>query len=444
MRDQPAWLAAAWKELGQKEIAGSKDNARIVTYFREAGHPAVQDDETAWCAAFLGAMLTRGGARGTGSLMARSYLRWGKAEDDLRTGAIAVLSRGSNPALGHVGFIVGAHDTSLILLGGNQTNAVTVAAFDRSRLLGVRWPDDAADIAPRTPTAATPVSEDARFRTCLSHVLEMEGGFSDDPYDPGGPTNQGIILKVFADYTGQTLDARSKPALVQQLKSIKPETVAAIYRSRYWAPAQCAALPAGLDLMHFDAAVNHGVGTAIRILQEALGVDADGEIGPITRAALARASTGDTILSMARLRERRYRALHHFWRFGRGWLRRVEATRIAALAAVGPPAPQSSHDQPSNPGDTAMTTSATPASGTKWWGHSLTVWGAIVTALAAIVPALGPVAGIDISSDMVRQLGGEIGGIVQALTGIVGTLMTLIGRARASTQLVRRDMSLRL
>ena len=91
-----------------------------------------------------------------------------------------------------------------------------------------------------------------------------------------------------------------------------------------------------------------------------------------------------------------------------------------------------------------MTTSASPASGTKWWGHSLTVWGAIVTALAAIVPALGPVAGIDISSDMVRQLGGEIGGIVQALTGIVGTLMTLIGRARASTQLVRRDMSLRL
>ena len=72
MEDQPPWLSAAWRELGQKEIGGQSDNARIVGYFREAGHAYVKDDETAWCAAFLGAMLERAGRRSTGSLRARS------------------------------------------------------------------------------------------------------------------------------------------------------------------------------------------------------------------------------------------------------------------------------------------------------------------------------------------------------------------------------------
>lgn len=443
MQDQPPWLAAAWRELGQKEIAGGADNARIVGYFREAGHASVKDDETAWCAAFLGAMLERTGQRSTRSLRARSYVTWGAGIDVPRLGAVAVLTRGSDPALGHVGFVVGETDDALYLLGGNQSNAVTVQAFSRSRLLALRWPDAGGGIV-EAPIVAT-VDSEARFEAALAHVLKVEGGFSDDPYDPGGPTNFGITLRTYATHVGRTLDASSRAGLVAQLRAIAPESVRAIYLKRYWRPAACAELPPGLDLMHFDAAVNHGVGGAIRFLQRAVHVEADGEIGPITRRAIGRADIAAVIARYAMLREERYRALPHFWRFGRGWLNRVKATKAAAMAehqVMRASAEANSHST-TDKGDNTMTTdTGTPA--TKWWGHSLTVWGAFVTAAAAILPTLGPLIGIDITSEAVRQIGSDMGAIVQAIMGVLGTLMTLYGRARATVPLVRRDMSVRL
>jgi uncharacterized protein (TIGR02594 family) len=440
MEDQPPWLSAAWRELGQKEIGGQSDNARIVGYFREAGHAYVKDDETAWCAAFLGAMLERAGRRSTRSLRARSYVTWGAPLATARLGAIAVLSRGSDPALGHVGFVAGATETSLFLLGGNQNNAVSVQAFARTRLLALRWPEDAPD----APTTERPIEREARFEASLTHVLKMEGGYSDDPYDPGGPTNFGITLKTFATYLGETVDAASRAALVARLRAIQPETVRNIYRTRYWQPAGCVELPDGLDLMHFDAAVNHGVGGAIRFLQRAVNADADGEIGPLTRQAIRQADTGSAIARYAMLREARYRALPHFWRFGRGWLNRVVATKEAAKAAHGAAQLSAAPDPQftTTNGDQTMTDATQPAN--KWWGHSLTVWGAFVTAAAAILPALGPLIGLDITSEAVRQIGSDVGAIVQAVIGVLGTLMTLYGRARATAPLVRRDMTMKL
>jgi uncharacterized protein (TIGR02594 family) len=444
MTDQPGWLGAAWHELGQKEVAGRGTNTRIAGFFRDAGHPQIKDDETAWCAAFLGAVLERAGIRSTRSLRARSYLAWGETLETARLGAVAVLSRGSNPALGHVGFVVGETHDEIVLLGGNQSNAVTVAAFDRSRLLALRWPATSGSGDVDDPVELDAVPDDAVFEAALAHVLRMEGGYSDDPYDPGGPTNFGITLRTYAAHVGRTLDAASHAGLKAELLSIRPEVVRTIYEQRYWRPAQCDELPPGLSLFHFDAAVNHGVGTAIRSLQEALGVDADGEIGPLTRRALREAAVPDVIARYALIRERRYRALKHFWRFGRGWLNRVAATKTAALrqAAEGParavPLPQ-----PQNDGDDAMTTQTDPAA-TKWWGHSMTVWGALVTAAAAILPAFGPLLGLEITSEFVRQVGADIGAIVQAVAGVIGTLMTLYGRARATAPLMRREMNVRL
>ena len=88
--------------------------------------------------------------------------------------------------------------------------------------------------------------------------------------------------------------------------------------------------------MHFDAAVNHGVGGAIRLLQAALAVAADGEIGPETLRSARSQSLRSVIERYAVLRRARYRALPHFWRFGRGWLRRVDATEALALAIAHP------------------------------------------------------------------------------------------------------------
>jgi len=121
------------------------------------------------------------------------------------------------------------------------------------------------------------------FEKALSHVLRFEGGYSDHPHDPGGATNFGI--------TQATYDAwrSSQGLMLVPVKDITRQEVETIYRERYWQPARCDELPASLRLLHFDAAVNCGVANAIKFLQRALGVTADGIIGPITRRALQNA-----------------------------------------------------------------------------------------------------------------------------------------------------------
>lgn len=87
--------------------------------------------------------------------------------------------------------------------------------------------------------------------------------------------------------------------------------------------------------MHFDAAVNHGVSAAIQMLQGVARLTVDGEIGPETLSAIGSRSVVDLIDDYAEMRRTRYRALPHFWRFGRGWLKRVDATLVLGHAWAG-------------------------------------------------------------------------------------------------------------
>ena len=284
---QPHWLDFAWADLGVAEIAGTRDNSRVVRYYADVGHPEVSNDEVAWCAAFLGACLERAGIGSTRSLLARSYLDWGAPAQEPRYGAIAVLNRGSDPTLGHVGFLVGETGADIILLGGNQGDAVSVQAFPRSRLLGLRWPSPSPATSPVIPDGATaPIRDPAKdtddplFERALAHVLEMEGGYDDDPYDPGGPTNQGITLAEYARDRGVEVTIDNLAPLKADLKSIPSATVRRIYHDRYWLSASCPELPTALAFFHFDAAVNQGVAGAARMLQQSVGADLDGEIGP--------------------------------------------------------------------------------------------------------------------------------------------------------------------
>lgn len=448
---QPAWLAAAWAEFGVREKAGVANDMRVVGYFVEAGHPEIKVDTTPWCAAFVGAMLARSGIKHTGSLMARSYMRWGAPLNEAKFGAIAVLSRGSDPFAGHVGFFVGSANDRIFLLGGNQGDAVHVEAFDAERVIGYRWPHEDADAVTPEPIAAS------SFTRALAHVLEMEGGFSDDPYDPGGPTNKGITLSDFAKWRGETVTALSRAAMVSALKTISDATVSEIYRARYWQAASCAALTDGVALMHFDAAVNHGVGGAIRLLQAALGVAGDGEIGPVTLNAARTQPERTLIERYAERRRARYRALPHFWRFGRGWLRRVDATEKLALERAGD-APltietakgTSTMNQDYKfplpgqiPGETMPGQIPDKPDG-KWWVESKTVWGTLITALATVLPVIGPLIGLKLPADVIRQFGDQAIVVAQALAGLFGTLLTIYGRSQATAPLVRRDVSVRM
>ncbi len=459
--DQPAWLAAAWAELGVREAAGAATKPAITAYFREAGHSEVRNDATPWCAAFAGAMLKRSGVPGSGSLMARSYLTWGEPLEVARAGAVTVLSRGDDPAAGHVGFLIGATASSVVLLGGNQGDAVSVQAFAAGRVLGYRWPQQAGEgPAPRS-------GDGELFEAALRHVLEMEGGYSDDPYDPGGPTQYGITLSDYAKWQSETITAASRARLIEELRRITDDKVAAIYRQRYWVPASCAALPSAIALMQFDASVNHGVGGAIRMLQQAVGVDADGEIGPLTLAAAHAQPPHDINQRYAGIRRARYRALAHFWRFGRGWLRRVDATLAAASAlerrhtdanantTTAPPTVQATKGTTDmaqdlnfpKPGDVpapAVAGGQPAAAQGKWWAHSKTIWGALITVATTVLPVLGPLIGINLPVEIIKQLGEQGPLVVQAVGGLLGTLLTIYGRTQAHQPIVRRDVRVRV
>lgn len=131
----------AEREIGTMEWADGS-NPKVVAYFKDAGHPDVKDDSTAWCAAFVGAVLSRAGQSGTGKLTARSYLDWGRPVDrsEARPGDIVVLKRGGSSWQGHVGFFVRDNGSTITILGGNQSNAVNRRSYNVSdgQLLGIR------------------------------------------------------------------------------------------------------------------------------------------------------------------------------------------------------------------------------------------------------------------------------------------------------------------
>ena len=112
-----------------------------LTNFLSAGGVDIDPSQTAWCAAFVNATLAKTGLDGTGALNARSFLEWGTGVDTPQLGDIVVLSRGNNPAQGHVGFFKGFDaNGDILILGGNQSDAVSVSSYSKDRLLGYRRP----------------------------------------------------------------------------------------------------------------------------------------------------------------------------------------------------------------------------------------------------------------------------------------------------------------
>ena len=158
------------------------------------------------------------------------------------------------------------------------------------------------------------------FDACLTHTLAHEGGYVNDPHDPGGETNLGI-------------SKRSYPR--EDIRNMTRERAAAIYRRDFWDAVSGDELPAGLDLVAFDAAVNSGVMRGSQWVQRALLVEADGRIGPHTIKA-ARALDSDQLdAAISRAMAIRFgflTKLKTWQRYRRGWTARVEAVESAALS----------------------------------------------------------------------------------------------------------------
>lgn len=157
--DGPAWYRSMHADIGTHEEPGARHNPKIVAYFRDAGWPSVKDDETAWCAAVVNAHLERNGIPGTKLLAARSFEKWGEELQQPRVGCIVVMWRGSRTGWqGHVGLYVRETATHIYVLGGNQSDALTVAAFPKGRVLSYRWPRSITDSVTARTAAGSAVS----------------------------------------------------------------------------------------------------------------------------------------------------------------------------------------------------------------------------------------------------------------------------------------------
>lgn len=174
-----------------------------------------------------------------------------------------------------------------------------------------------------------------RFSECLAFTLREEGGYCDDPRDPGRATNMGITLATLRAWTGN-------PRLTAaDIRGIRRSVAAGIYRAEYWNKLRCDALPTGIDLMVFDFGVNAGAAGSARLLQTMLGFigdDLDGCIGPQTLDAVAAYAPRTAIGTLAAAQVAHYRTLAEFDDFGAGWLARTGRRKTAALAAAAPAA----------------------------------------------------------------------------------------------------------
>jgi len=167
----------------------------------------------------------------------------------------------------------------------------------------------------------------SNFAEALQKVLAHEGGFSDHPLDPGGMTNLGVTRRVWEEWTGH-------PVTVRQMTELTPVKVAPMYRRKYWDKVSGDKLPAGIDLVVFDAAVNSGPGRAVKWLQACVGVDVDGDIGPKTLAAVSAVDATQLIDDYGRRRLSFLLDLPTWGTFGKGWTARIAAVKTEAQAFV--------------------------------------------------------------------------------------------------------------
>ena len=152
------------------------------------------------------------------------------------------------------------------------------------------------------------------FETAFDLLITHEGGFSNHPDDPGGATMYGVTEAVARaeGYTGS-------------MKDLSLDFAKSVYRKRYWDACRCDQMPDQLRYPLFDAAVNSGPGQAIKWLQAAVGVKADGAIGPVTQQAVNMAAPQSTCQKMIGARLRFMTNLNNWPSFSKGWARRIAA-----------------------------------------------------------------------------------------------------------------------
>lgn len=154
------------------------------------------------------------------------------------------------------------------------------------------------------------------FKTAVAIILSHEGGYVNDPRDPGGETRYGISKRAYPNVN---------------IKDLTRDQAIAIYKRDYWDKVRGDSLPFGVALAVFDFAVNAGVSRAIRMLQVCVGVRADGKFGDQTLAATLAHNKHGLMEELATARIMYYSGLGTFDIYGAGWTRRTIETLSTGL-----------------------------------------------------------------------------------------------------------------
>lgn len=162
------------------------------------------------------------------------------------------------------------------------------------------------------------------FDKALAAVLVHEGGYVNNPKDPGGETNLGCTKAVWEEHCGHPVDTKT-------MKALTPVDVGPLYKNKYWDKIKGDDLPSGVDYVVFDAAINSGAGRAAKWLQACVGVEPDGGIGPKTLAAIRAFNSEQLIKDYSKRRLSFLSDLSTWETFGRGWARRVNEVEAVGL-----------------------------------------------------------------------------------------------------------------
>jgi lysozyme family protein len=180
---------------------------------------------------------------------------------------------------------------------------------------------------------------ETNFKRCMDFVFDREGGYVDNPDDPGGATNLGITIGTLTSWRGKTVTK-------QDVKNLDKAEATRIYHKRYWLEARCDRLPSGLDLAVYDFAVNAGTGRSLDYLKQEFGIVIPPPQPNHTHrqyptrmrdpamqyvlANLPDRNVRDLISGVCSRRRAFYRRSSQFAIFGKGWLDRVDrAQRLA-------------------------------------------------------------------------------------------------------------------
>lgn len=162
------------------------------------------------------------------------------------------------------------------------------------------------------------------FVPAMRFLLRHEGGWSNHPKDKGGMTNLGVTKRAWEDHIGHAVSET-------EMRDLTADIVTPFYKKRYWDAVHADELSSGVDYCVFDAAVNSGPSKAVRLLQDALGVRIDGQLGPKTLLAARDSPAHSLVANYTTARLDYLHSLPQWSTFGKGWQRRVEEVEQEAI-----------------------------------------------------------------------------------------------------------------